>query len=286
MASDTIIRIGGVPEHFNLPWKLAIEQQAFEQAGLNVSYTDFPGGTGAMTSALRNGELDMAIVLTEGIVADIVNGNPSKIVKTYIQSPLIWGIHVAAHSRFESVNDLQGQRYAVSRMGSGSHLMAIVDAMQRGWPLGDMTFVKVRNLDGARDSLAAGESDIFFCEKFMTKPFVDNGEFRRVGDVLTPVPCFMLAASDRLAQERPDAVKAISDTIIEVVKEFQQRPDQVQLIASRFGLEEQDVELWLSLTDWNLHPEADREMVPTVLEALSSAGIIETADISPDQICL
>ena len=30
------INIGGVPEHFNLPWQLAIENGLFEERGLNI----------------------------------------------------------------------------------------------------------------------------------------------------------------------------------------------------------------------------------------------------------
>jgi hypothetical protein len=39
-----------------------------------------------------SGETDIAIILTEGIVKDIVAGNDSKIVQVYVESPLIWGI--------------------------------------------------------------------------------------------------------------------------------------------------------------------------------------------------
>jgi hypothetical protein len=50
---------------------------------------------------LRDGETDIAVILTEGIVKDIVAGNQSKIVQVYVQSPLIWGIHVAANSNIK-----------------------------------------------------------------------------------------------------------------------------------------------------------------------------------------
>ncbi|HEX8548199.1 MAG TPA: ABC transporter substrate-binding protein, partial [Cytophagaceae bacterium] len=76
----TTIRIGGVPEHFNLPWHLAMEEGLFSKLGLNLSWKDYPAGTGAMCKDLRNDELDLAIVLTEGIVADIINGSPAKLI--------------------------------------------------------------------------------------------------------------------------------------------------------------------------------------------------------------
>src|SRR3712207_2896588 len=95
---DMEIKIGGVPEHFNLPWHLAIEKKSFEKEGISLSWKDYPGGTGMMCSDLRSGNLDMAVVLTEGIVADIIKGNPSLIIQWYVTSPLIWGIHMPGNS--------------------------------------------------------------------------------------------------------------------------------------------------------------------------------------------
>jgi hypothetical protein len=45
-SSRRVIRVGGVDEHFNLPWKLAIEAGAFETLGVSVVWQDCPGGTG------------------------------------------------------------------------------------------------------------------------------------------------------------------------------------------------------------------------------------------------
>ena len=77
MSSElTTIRVGGVPEHFNSPWHIAIESGAFAKAGLDVQWTTIDTGTGAMCKALANGEIDIAVALTEGVVADIAKGRP------------------------------------------------------------------------------------------------------------------------------------------------------------------------------------------------------------------
>ena len=68
------LRIGGVPEHFNLPWHLALEARRFESLGIEVAWRDYPGGSGAMAKALRDGELDAALLLTEGAVAAVADG--------------------------------------------------------------------------------------------------------------------------------------------------------------------------------------------------------------------
>jgi len=74
------IKIVGVPEHFNLPWHLCIEDGEFEAVGIDLQWTDIPEGTGKMCQRLRDGTTDIAVILTEGILKDITNGNPSKVV--------------------------------------------------------------------------------------------------------------------------------------------------------------------------------------------------------------
>lgn len=92
------LRVAGVPEHFNLPWHLADEEGAFESAGIDLQWIDVPEGTGKMCQMLREDETDMAVILTEGIIKDICDGNPSSIVQTYVESPLSW-VSMWVHNR-------------------------------------------------------------------------------------------------------------------------------------------------------------------------------------------
>lgn len=280
------IRIAGVPEHFNLPWHLAIEKGIFEQAGIQVSFEEYPGGTGAMTKALRSGDADLAVVLTEGIVADIIKGNPSKILQPYVLSPLIWGIHVASDSKIMDINEIQGKTYAISRFGSGSHLMAIVDAVDRGWDPAEMNFELIQNLEGARSALQVGKADIFFWERFMTQPYIDLGEFRRIGVRLTPWPCFMIAARESFIEESPEAVQLILNIINEETAALISNQDAVSLIADRYQLEEEEVEHWRSRTEWNHKPEIDPAIIETVVESLAKAGIITESDIVAESLII
>ncbi len=117
-----------MPEHFNLPWRLAINDNTFFDTGATVTYSDYPDGTGELTRALRGNELDIALVLTEGAVADILQNDKNRLVKVYVASPLTWGIHVAASSNIKRIAEIRGRRIAISQYGSGSHLIAIVDA--------------------------------------------------------------------------------------------------------------------------------------------------------------
>lgn len=266
--------VGGVPEHFNLPWHLAIEQGLFHQHGVHVQYKDFPGGTGALTRALASGELDLAVVLTEGISASILNGNPAKIIKTYVETPLIWGVHVAADSEIYSEEDMAGRAYAISRFGSGSHLMAIVDASQRGWDTSQLEFVKVGNLEGARKSLAAGEGELFMWEKFMTKPLVDTGEFRRITEVRTPWPCFMIAASEKVLHDYPNEVKTILAQINTSCESLMASGQAANIISNRYHLQLEDVNAWLSQTQWNTNTNLPTLALNKVVKVLTSLELV------------
>lgn len=268
------IRIGGVPEHFNLPWHLARESGRFERAGLAVEWHDYPGGSGAMAKALREGELDAALLLTEGAVAGIVDGGGFRIVARYVDSPLIWGIHVPAESRFESVESLRGARYAISRRGSGSHLMAFVHAQSRGWPLDSLDLVVVGHLDGAVEAFARGRADVFFWEKFMTKPLVDAGRFRRVGEFSAPWPAFVLCVAERANDSHREALERALAVVLDRARALRANGDAAAVIAERYGLRSADAVDWLAGTRWSETVGIDTRDLAATCTALDDLGLL------------
>ncbi len=245
------IKIAGVPEHFNLPWHLAIENGDFEKANIDLEWTDVPEGTGKMCQMLRDGETDIAVILTEGIVKDIVAGNPSKIVQMYVESPLIWGIHVAANSDYSTLSDIENTKVAISRYGSGSQLMAYVNAQNQGWKANDLQFEIVNTLDGAVDALTHQKADYFMWEKFMTKPLVDNGIFRRIADCPTPWPCFVIAVRDEVLTKHPNTIATILEIINTTTQEFKEIPSIDRTLAEKYHQKINDINDWLSVTHWS-----------------------------------
>jgi len=270
----TTIKIAGVPEHFNLPWHLALENNEFEAQEIDLQWTDVPEGTGKMCEMLRSGETDIAVILTEGIVKDIVAGNPSKIVQVYVESPLIWGIHVAANSSYKTVADLENSIVAISRLGSGSQLMAYVNANNQGWKTADLEFEIINTIDGAVEALTAGTADYFMWERFMTKPLVDKGVFRRVGDCPTPWPCFVIAVREEVLHKQPEIIKTILETINKKTKSFKNIPNIDQTLASKYHQKKEDIQEWLSLTEWSQNP-LSKNLLNNVQNQLFELQIID-----------
>lgn len=283
MASKAI-RVGGVPEHFNLPWRLALADDAFKELGVHVQYADVPGGTGELTGALRDGDLDVALVLTEGAVADILKNDCHRLVKVFVESSLTWGIHVAAASEISRIAGIRDKRVAISRYGSGSHLIAIVDAAERGWSTDDMQFVVVHNLDGAREALAHSKADVFLWERHMTQPLVDNGEFRRIGERKVPWPAFVVSVRTDVIAAHGKVVKNMLDVVSRYAANLKRRKSAAALIAQSFGLKLADAERWLADVRWGQGYRRPAAALRRVQRALASQGVIDGAHVDLDRI--
>ena len=268
------IKIAGVPEHFNLPWHLCIENGDFEAAGIDLQWTEVPEGTGKMCQMLRDDETDIAVILSEGIVKDITAGNPSKIVQVYVESPLIWGIHVSANSKFKTLSDLENGKVAISRLGSGSQLMAYVNADNQGWTTEKLQFEIVNTIDGAVEALTNETADYFMWERFMTKPLVDKGIFRRVADCPTPWPCFVIAVRDEVLEKHPNAIAQILEIISDTTQGFKGIPSIDRALATKYHQKIEDIQEWLDLTKWSQKPLSEN-MLNKIQNQLFELKIIE-----------
>ena len=243
--------------------------------GIAPTWRDFPDGTGAMVAALNAGQLDVAVLLTEGAVAGIDRGGRFEILSVFTESPLIWGVHVPAASSYQEVADLAGGRFAVSRFGSGSHLMSFALAKERAWSVDDLRFVVVGTLSGAIDSFREQKSDAFLWEKFMTQPLVDQGEFRRVGEFIAPWPAFVIcAARDTLASKRLEIEQLIGEVGREA-RALAESSDAAADISAQYELGEASVAQWLSVTKWAYQMTDPAPAVSVARSALAHARALD-----------
>ena len=270
----TTLKIAGVPEHFNLPWHLCIENGEFEEVGIDLQWTDVPEGTGKMCQMLRNGETDIAVILTEGIIKDIVAGNSSKIVQVYVQSPLIWGIHVDVKSNYHQLSDLKDKKVAISRIGSGSHLMSIVNAQNQNWNTEMLQFEIVNTIDGAVENLTSGKADYFMWERFMTQPLVDKGIFRRIADCPSPWPCFVIAVRNEVLEKNSKIIAQILEIINTTTEEFKLIPSIDRTLASKYNQKIEAIQEWLKLTRWS-QKQMTSQNLDKIMEHLLKLQIID-----------
>ncbi len=245
------LKIGGVPEHFNLPWRLAIEEGKFQSIGLDLHWSDMSGGTGQMIRGLETGSIDVAVLLTEGITKAILEGLDAKVLQVYVVSPLAWGVHVPVNSTIQTPEDVDGNTFAISRYGSGSHLMAHVMADQLEFKNRALNFNVVGDIYGGLWALQNNEAQAFLWERYTTFPFVEQGKCRHVGDVITPWPCFVIAVRSEIAENYPEQLKAMCEVVNKKAEVIKNHPDTAEIISWRYNLRMDQVQKWLDNVEWN-----------------------------------
>jgi sulfonate transport system substrate-binding protein len=280
MNSTPFIKIGGVPEHFNLPWIQAFEQNKSQSLGAEISWNFFPGGTGAMTQALSNGSLDVAILLTEGYMAAFQKGLKAKIIQCYIESPLQWGIY--SNKKNQVLFD-QATKIAISRKGSGSHLMPLIHAEQQGVMLQENQFVVVHHLDDGIKSLSE-DCDYFYWEKWMTQPFVDQGLVNKVGEFSAPWSGFLVVATQSCIDQNSHIILKIIEMIQEQVKLFIADDQSPSIIKKKFHLNIVEAKEWIGQQRWNLNHDISRLGLQNAHAALTQIGI-DMSQVRLEDLC-
>lgn len=236
------IRIGGVPEHFNYLWQLSATKELFRSSGYYYEWIDFPGGTGAMAAALEAGEIDFAIMLTEGAIASIAAQKPFVIHYPFVISPLKWGVFTSSANEEKDLPGYANGVFAISRYFSGSHLMANFLAKREGFELGEKNFFLSNNLDGARKALKEGSAQYFLWEKYMTMPLVYSGEFSKVDEVSAPWPAFVFVSKP----EHSETAEIIKTTVKLCTQNFISFEEEeiVPLLMEAYHIKQEDALAW------------------------------------------
>ncbi|KAI5122898.1 hypothetical protein M0805_007576 [Coniferiporia weirii] len=270
------LRVGYVREHFSSP----LLQFADADAGQTFVLVECPSGTGQLIGRLTNDEIDVAIALTDPLIAGIAKGSSAyKLVGSYVTTPLNWAVITGKESKYNSIQDLKGTTIGISRPGSGSQTMASVMALQQGWDPESIDFKVNNDIHGLIASVNDGSTSAFMWEWFTTKPFRDSGDVRFIGSVLTPWPSWLIAAHPNPDRAPPAALRAFLATLSEYVRAFDasdaREAADVAFIKERFGYEETDIKEWLKTVSY----PADCASIPeeVVLDTsitLVKAGVI------------
>ncbi|TKY90653.1 hypothetical protein EX895_000651 [Sporisorium graminicola] len=312
--TNKLLRIGYVPEHFAAPLHhLAATAWGKE----NIELVSQPSGTGQMLTSLdasqSNGQkIDVAVALTEALITGIAKGRTDyKLVGSYVRTSLNWAVITGTQSyasTYNSIDDLKRTKIGISRIGSGSQIMASVMALQHGWNTttaadastkeAEIEFKVNDTFQNLRDGVNGKEpydTSCFMWEWYTTKPYVDSGEVRFIGNVPTPWPSWTIAASANTALSPNDPVSAILPEFLtrlqESIRAFanpetRQNGQAKQWIVQHHQYKEEDVESWLNTVRWvgEQTPNPEGVKVPatgqdTTTQTVSSETIKETLQV-------
>lgn len=126
-------------------------------------------------------KIDVAVALTEALIAGIAKGRTDyKLVGSYVRTSLNWAVITGTDAKadaYQSISDLRGTRIGISRIGSGSQLMASVMALQQFVPQPSPPSRPVRGTDHVSHATVDGR--ITMAASNPSSLSVRNGTFRQ-----------------------------------------------------------------------------------------------------------
>ena len=286
VGSKMALRIGYIPEHFSTPIALAKKHGFYEKHGLkNYELVPYPSGSGHLITSLKKDEVDIVVGLTEAFVRGIANGDEEyRIVGEYVESPLCWSVSTGSgRDDLQSIEDLKQEgnnRVGVSRIGSGSYVMAFVLGMQEkfGRPF---TFEVLQNFKNLRDSVNAGTTDAFMWEYFTTKKYYDSGEIKKIGEIYTPWSSWVITAAAKTAPA--DVAAFLRGTQDGIDYYNRHREEALEYILANLDYNNRhDLEEWAARVRFSTdvsHVQWEKNIVETA-RILDKAGVLEAPDLA------
>ncbi|KAJ2863756.1 hypothetical protein GGI22_001880 [Coemansia erecta] len=236
-----------------------------------------------MIKRLASGELDIAICVTEGLVAGIASNRDLRLFGTYVDSALPWAISVAADAKHSSIDDLAfGARFGISRAGSGSEVMAKYTASAYEWKT-PPTMVVLGDVHGLVKGVQKGDADAFMWERTTMQRHYAANEVRYLGTVRPPWPAFSLGASAQFVRANSDRIRSLLATMGRVERAFMDSAwadQRTQYVCSQLGYSPEDAQQWAAYVRYNEGGSVDESKIQAVVDALVRAGVMDQLQAS------
>ncbi|PVG04360.1 periplasmic binding protein-like II [Serendipita vermifera] len=219
-----VLRVGYIHKNFVAP----LLQFAEADGGKTFKLIEYSGGTAEIITGFRNDEIDIGIALTGALIASIAKGNSDyRLVGQFVTTSMNWAVVVGYDSRYKRIQDLKGTIIGISGVGSESHGMTSILAMQQEW-YSDKEKKKVKKfkfkvnttLDSLVESVNDGSTSSFLWEWWTIKPYADDKQVRVIGSVPTPWPSWMIAAHTSPKRAPPVEVREFLATLNTSVQTF------------------------------------------------------------------
>lgn len=293
--SEINIKIALVPEQVNIPLKICLENNYF--SNVKVELIIVPEGTGKMLEMLHNQEVDIALLVTDAFITAKANNKEKwkqlNLCGVYVFSPLIWAICGTGiqHSFMLDVGNVGFQgtyRWGISRLGSGSHTMALYKSALTKKD-NKAEFVIANNFTQLREGVNRNDFDSFLWETFTTKPYFDNGEISKLGEVSAPWPAFSFVTNVGANEENKQLI--IKDIIfpgikkaIDIFTSFNNEQETINRIVHEFKHTETDAKQWLSSCKYNnnLGMSISTKQINESIKIMKELGLIPTEFITEE----
>lgn len=194
-----------------LPVLIGQDNGAFEEHGVTVKTLDVQGSSAA-AQAMAAGEGDVMPISAVSVVAPILRGLEAKIIGSITNEFSSQVVVVGADSDLQGPADLEGRTIGIVQRGGLLFWLANQLADEQGWKEGqDYELAAVGGLSEQIAALEAGLTDGFIWTSDAAFQMEETGDGRALfdfGSIVDDNVNVVLAASDQVIAERPEAVEA------------------------------------------------------------------------------
>ncbi len=249
---------------------LFIGVQAAEQlgtwdgTGLEVEVVNGTSPTAGQIMA--SGQADIGLMDGNKAAANIVQGLDATIMGSCI-SPWSQYIIASTKSGATKVEDLKAGTFGTSGVGSAGDYSTYKTAQALGWSKDDYTVTPLGNLEGLRAALQAGSIDAFAWSSTTAFSLEASG----AGKVLTSTRDYVgpnvfeaFAVMNKVAQDRPEAVRAFFEGYYRAIERIQDDPQ---------------LAIDVLTNEWDVNPPAAQKAVDADVPNLSTDGKITDEEL-------
>ena len=116
------------------------------------------------------------------------------------------------------------------------------------------------------------------------KPYYDNGELRRIGTIITPWPCFLLAAAQSTIDAHLPAIRAMLSALREACRLFHNEPSTPADIAAHFHFQPADALAWYHSVHISAADSIALSAIQKTIAALREAHVLPEADGNTEEV--
>lgn len=196
---------------------VAVEKGFMAKQGLDVKVQAFTSGLAAR-QAMVAGHVDFGGAgLTETIVSMAKGANTKIIMSVNGLAAYI----VAVRDHIKSHKDLEGKRFAISRLGAISHTFAEMYLEKYGVDTKKVKWTPVGGISARASAIVAGNVDGCLTNYGIFLRIKEEPGIKKLGfcaDVLPPTPLGVISTSTKIIEKRPELVQKFVNGMLNGVR--------------------------------------------------------------------
>ncbi len=137
-------------------------------------------------------------------------------------------------------------------------------------------FIEVANFSRAINEFNQNPDKLFLWERFMTKPYVDRGTLKKIGEVPTPWASFSIVVHEDILNNHENAVILFLKLISDYTYKLKQITlDSIDYISTYLEFSVIDMKQCIQDTDWNYLPDVPYPKLKIALDFLKEVKLVE-----------